>query len=196
MSSYKRRQDSTLKTRKSSSFTYYCAQLEGEQTKHAPHPNESRRRPKKLPKIPRFACNGWATLTVTDSNSCVFRLKLTHAFAHIPCFTNRPAGVGTVSGNRYPIPSMEGPSGPEMTRSQKSESNRPLHGVPPDSGVISTRPPIAHTAERHEGISEAQSPSASAGPTSEIDPGIMTAYGECPQSPVLVQSSDIPEKVR
>ena len=192
MLSYKRRQDSTLKARKSSSFTYYCAQLEGEQTKHSPHPDETRRRPKKLPKIPRFACNGWATLTVTDSNTCVFRLKLTHAFAHVPCFTNRPAGVGTASGTRHPVPS-EGRSEAETIRPQKSESNSPLHDVPPGSGVISTPPSAAHLEEGHEGISEQPSP---AGPAAEIDPGIMTAYGECPASPVLVQSSNIPEKVR
>jgi hypothetical protein len=94
MYSYKRRQDSTQKARRSTVFTYYCAQLEGEQTKHALHPDERRRRPKKLPKIPRFHCNGWASLTVTEEVPTIMRLRMTHAFAHVACFSNRPAGAG------------------------------------------------------------------------------------------------------
>ncbi|KAF9516128.1 hypothetical protein BS47DRAFT_704909 [Hydnum rufescens UP504] len=117
---YKRRQDSTQKARKSTVFTYYCAQLEGEQTKHALHPDERRRRPKKLPKIPRFHCNGWASLTVTEEVPTIMRLRMTHAFAHVACFSNRPAGAGVGKPR---------PSGSSFSNSTRLGQSDPTAGI-------------------------------------------------------------------
>lgn len=102
LSSYKRRTDSTQKNIKSSVYTFYCAQLEGEQTKHALHPDSSKRRPKKTPKIPRFDCHGWASVTISETNPGTTRVRLKHAFAHVSCFSTRDAGRGVGKSTLVP----------------------------------------------------------------------------------------------
>lgn len=97
--SYKRRQNSTQKAERSSVFTYYCSQLDGEQTKHVLHSDESKRRPKKVPKMPRFDCNGWASVTVAENMPTTARVRLTHAFAHVAVFSQRASGVGVGTTN-------------------------------------------------------------------------------------------------
>lgn len=49
--------------------------------------------------MPRFNCNGWASITVSENMPTTARVRLTHAFAHLAVFSQRASGVGIGATN-------------------------------------------------------------------------------------------------
>ncbi|EIN06808.1 hypothetical protein PUNSTDRAFT_145287 [Punctularia strigosozonata HHB-11173 SS5] len=64
-------------------ITYYCSQLEGENTKHKLVADEGRRRARR-DKMPRYHCGGWLHVTIVDDDPLFVRVRLAHDEAHPP----------------------------------------------------------------------------------------------------------------
>lgn len=70
------RPSSQKKTRKAAAshvVTYYCAQIEGEQTK---------RKPTTRTRMKRYHCAGWLHITIMNSRDQLTRIRMTHSEAH------------------------------------------------------------------------------------------------------------------
>ena len=61
--------------------TYFCAQLEGEQTKQKLHTDTNKRRGRTC--MDRFACDGWLFITIVHNNNTRIRVRMTHSEAHV-----------------------------------------------------------------------------------------------------------------
>lgn len=61
--------------------TYFCAQLEGEQTKQKLHTDTNKRRGRT--RMDRFACDGWLFITIVHNNNTRIRVRMTHSEAHV-----------------------------------------------------------------------------------------------------------------
>ncbi|KAF8158821.1 hypothetical protein BJ912DRAFT_830518, partial [Pholiota molesta] len=61
-------------------YTFFCAQLRGEETKQKLHENPTKRRARMS--MDRFNCNGWLKITMTDGNSSLAGITITHHRAH------------------------------------------------------------------------------------------------------------------
>jgi len=72
-------QKKTKRGGKSTVVTYFCAQLEGEQSKSR---NQDVDRAKSRSRITRYHCGGWLRITTMDDNELLLRIRMTHAEAH------------------------------------------------------------------------------------------------------------------
>lgn len=63
-------------------FTFYCAQLEGEQSKNALVEDKKKRRARMT--MERYDCNGWLHVTVDEDNLSIIGLRITHHQPHHP----------------------------------------------------------------------------------------------------------------
>lgn len=72
-------QKKTKRGGKSTVVTYFCAQLEGEQSKSR---NQDADRAKSRSRITRYHCGGWLRITTMDDNELLLRIRMTHAEAH------------------------------------------------------------------------------------------------------------------
>ena len=66
-------------------YVFYCAQLEGEETKNKKINNEKKRRPRM--KMERFKCSGWLRITVVDGDPSTVKVRLVHSRSH-PAYTD------------------------------------------------------------------------------------------------------------
>lgn len=78
-SEYHWNQKKTKRGGKSTVVTYFCAQLEGEQSKSR---NQDADRAKSRSRITRYHCGGWLRITTMDDNELLLRIRMTHAEAH------------------------------------------------------------------------------------------------------------------
>ena len=81
-------QKKTKRGGKSTVVTYFCAQLEGEQSKSRTQDSDRKSRSR----ITRYHCGGWLRITVMDDNEHLLRIRMTHAEAHpsFPASFRRP----------------------------------------------------------------------------------------------------------
>lgn len=63
-------------------YTYYCAQLEGEQTKQRLHEDGAKRRARTT--MDRYKCYGWLHITLDDRNLSSSTIRITHHQSHHP----------------------------------------------------------------------------------------------------------------
>jgi hypothetical protein len=63
-------------------YTFYCAQLSGEQTKHKLNEDTSKRRARMT--MERFNCDGWMHITLDDENLETAVIRMTHYQCHHP----------------------------------------------------------------------------------------------------------------
>ncbi|KAJ7683354.1 hypothetical protein B0H17DRAFT_834078, partial [Mycena rosella] len=63
-------------------YTFYCAQLKGEETKNHLAADPKKRRARM--KMDRFACDGWLHITVDDAEISVVTVRMTHHRCHTP----------------------------------------------------------------------------------------------------------------
>ncbi|KAF8444023.1 hypothetical protein L210DRAFT_948412 [Boletus edulis BED1] len=87
-SDYHWNQKKTKRGGKSTVVTYFCAQLEGEQSKSRTQDSDRKSRSR----ITRYHCGGWLRITVMDDNEHLLRIRMTHAEAHpsFPASFRRP----------------------------------------------------------------------------------------------------------
>lgn len=60
--------------------SYYCAQLEGEQTKKKVPKDVKKRRGRVY--MPRYNCGGWLNITVPDNRTLATRIRMRHDIPH------------------------------------------------------------------------------------------------------------------
>ncbi|KAJ7800075.1 hypothetical protein B0H14DRAFT_2245354, partial [Mycena olivaceomarginata] len=63
-------------------YTFYCAQLKGEESKHTLADDPKKRRARM--KMDRFECDGWLHITVNDNNLQLATVRMTHHRCHTP----------------------------------------------------------------------------------------------------------------
>ncbi|KAG6904096.1 hypothetical protein DXG01_012660, partial [Tephrocybe rancida] len=63
-------------------YSYYCAQLEGEQTKQKLNENTTKRRARMC--MERFKCDGWLHISIDENDPSTVILRVTHYENHIP----------------------------------------------------------------------------------------------------------------
>ncbi|KAG8221483.1 hypothetical protein J3R82DRAFT_1696 [Butyriboletus roseoflavus] len=168
-SDYHWNQKKTKRGGKSTVVTYFCAQLEGEQSKSRTQFSDRKSRSR----ITRYHCGGWLRITVMDDNEHLLRIRMTHAEAH-PSFpasfrrpphtsefkleaTPKPASVPT------PVPVLPPPPPPPVFANMQHppqlmvESGPPgghpipaPPGHPPVHPTIPPPPPPHHNAQEEE----------------------------------------------
>ncbi|KAF9223110.1 hypothetical protein BS17DRAFT_809011 [Gyrodon lividus] len=123
-SDYHWNQKKTKRGGKSTVVTYFCAQLEGEQSKSRTQASDRKSRSR----ITRYHCGGWLRVTIMDDNEQLLRIRMTHAEAH-PSFpasfrrpphtsefkleaTPKPVPVPPMFTNMQPPPHVIGEPGP------------------------------------------------------------------------------------
>ncbi|KAJ7104671.1 hypothetical protein C8R44DRAFT_551058, partial [Mycena epipterygia] len=63
-------------------YTFYCAQLKGEESKHTLVDDPKKRRARM--KMDRFACDGWLHITINDDDLHLATVRMTHYRCHTP----------------------------------------------------------------------------------------------------------------
>lgn len=63
-------------------YTYYCAQLEGEQTKHKLNEDKNKQRARMT--MDRYNCYGWLNISVDDDDLSFANIRITHHLSHHP----------------------------------------------------------------------------------------------------------------
>ncbi|KAF8838180.1 hypothetical protein BDN67DRAFT_971936 [Paxillus ammoniavirescens] len=167
-SDYHWNQKKTKRGGKSTVVTYFCAQLEGEQSKSRTQDSDRKSRSR----ITRYHCGGWLRITIMDDNELLLRIRLTHAEAH-PSFpasfrrpphtsefkleaTPKPVPVPPIFANTQPPPHTIGEPGP-------AGHTGPLPALPP------VHPPMA-PPHLEDPQSEEDRTSVENGPQPEDDP--------------------------
>src|SRR5882757_2322743 len=119
-------QKKTKRGGKSTVVTYFCAQLEGEQSKSR---NQDVDRAKSRSRITRYHCGGWLRITTMDDNELLLRIRMTHAEAH-PSF---PASFRESQTGEF-----------KMEATPKPVPKQPLFTTVPMSGPVGVTevPPI------------------------------------------------------
>jgi hypothetical protein len=119
-------QKKTKRGGKSTVVTYFCAQLEGEQSKSR---NQDVDRAKSRSRITRYHCGGWLRITTMDDNELLLRIRMTHAEAH-PSF---PASFRKSQTGEF-----------KMEATSKPIPKQPLFTTAPMSGLVGVTevPPI------------------------------------------------------
>ncbi|KII88775.1 hypothetical protein PLICRDRAFT_54603 [Plicaturopsis crispa FD-325 SS-3] len=84
-SDYRWNQKKTRNAGTSSVITYYCAQIEGEQTRHPRTGNGTR----SVAKMCRYKCAGWMHITIMHNRELLVRVRIAHAEAH-PHYVDKP----------------------------------------------------------------------------------------------------------
>ncbi|KAI5981525.1 hypothetical protein EDD15DRAFT_2203875 [Pisolithus albus] len=77
-SDYHWNQKKTKRGGKATVVTYFCAQLEGEQSKSRVQGSDRKSRSR----ITRYHCGGWLRITIMDDNEQLLRIRMTHTEAH------------------------------------------------------------------------------------------------------------------
>ncbi|KAI6150454.1 hypothetical protein BKA82DRAFT_993250 [Pisolithus tinctorius] len=87
-SDYHWNQKKTKRGGKATVVTYFCAQLEGEQSKSRVQGSDRKSRSR----ITRYHCGGWLRITIMDDNEQLLRIRMTHTEAHpsFPASFRRP----------------------------------------------------------------------------------------------------------
>ncbi|KAH7912900.1 hypothetical protein BJ138DRAFT_1147232 [Hygrophoropsis aurantiaca] len=87
-SDYHWNQKKTKRGGKSTVVTYFCAQLEGEQSKSRTQDADRKSRSRLI----RYHCGGWLRITIMDDNELLVRIRMTHVEAHpsFPSSLRRP----------------------------------------------------------------------------------------------------------
>ena len=95
-------QKKTKRGGKSTVVTYFCAQLEGEQSKSRTQDSDRKSRSR----ITRYHCGGWLRITVMDDNEHLLRIRMTHAEAHpsFPASFRRPPHTSEFKVEATPKP--------------------------------------------------------------------------------------------
>ncbi|KAJ7694761.1 hypothetical protein B0H17DRAFT_931407, partial [Mycena rosella] len=64
-------------------YTFYCAQLKGEEAKHVKVDDTKKQRAQM--KVDRFVCDGWLHITINENDLNVAAVRMTHHRCHNPC---------------------------------------------------------------------------------------------------------------
>ncbi|KAN0082515.1 hypothetical protein V8E55_008310 [Tylopilus felleus] len=165
-SDYHWNQKKTKRGGKSTVVTYFCAQLEGEQSKSRTLDSDRKSRSR----ITRYHCGGWLRITVMDDNEHLLRIRMTHAEAHpsFPASFRRPPHTSefkleaTPKPLSVPVPQPPPPPPPIFASLQHPphlmvEPGPPtghpipaLPGPPPVHPAIAPPPPLPVHPDRQE----------------------------------------------
>ncbi|KAH7926595.1 hypothetical protein BV22DRAFT_1032734 [Leucogyrophana mollusca] len=101
-SDYHWNQKKTKRGGKSTVVTYFCAQLEGEQSKSRTQDADRKSRSR----LVRYHCGGWLRITIMDENELLVRIRMTHAEAHpsFPASLRRPTMEIKFEPSSRPLP--------------------------------------------------------------------------------------------
>ncbi|KIK98635.1 hypothetical protein PAXRUDRAFT_823680 [Paxillus rubicundulus Ve08.2h10] len=157
-SDYHWNQKKTKRGGKSTVVTYFCAQLEGEQSKSRTQDSDRKSRSR----ITRYHCGGWLRITIMDDNELLLRIRLTHAEAHpsFPASFRRPPHTSEfkLEATPKPVPVFvniqppphaigePGPAGhtgppPHLGDPQSEEDHAPVeNGLQPEDDPLHARP--------------------------------------------------------
>ncbi|KAG6329134.1 hypothetical protein ID866_9954 [Astraeus odoratus] len=133
-SDYHWNQKKTKRGGKATVVTYFCAQLEGEQSKSRVQDSDRKSRSR----ITRYHCGGWLRITIMDDNEQLLRIRMTHTEAHpsFPASFRRPPNTSEFKlepAQKPPVPqifpTMQPPPPPPPPPPQ-------VIGDPGTSGVI------------------------------------------------------------
>lgn len=88
-------------------MTYFCAQLEGEQSKSRVQDSDRKSRSR----ITRYHCGGWLRITIMDDNEQLLRIRMTHTEAHpsFPASFRRPPNT-----SEFKLEPAQKPPAPQM----------------------------------------------------------------------------------
>ncbi|KAL4079931.1 hypothetical protein V8B97DRAFT_1864315 [Scleroderma yunnanense] len=106
-SDYHWNQKKTKRGGKATVVTYFCAQLEGEQSKSRVQDSDRKSRSR----ITRYHCGGWLRITIMDDNEQLLRIRMTHTEAHpsFPASFRRPPNTSEFKlepAQKRPVPQM------------------------------------------------------------------------------------------
>lgn len=106
-SDYHWNQKKTKRGGKATVVTYFCAQLEGEQSKSRVQDSDRKSRSR----ITRYHCGGWLRITIMDDNEQLLRIRMTHTEAHpsFPASFRRPPNTSEFKlepAQKPPVPQM------------------------------------------------------------------------------------------
>ncbi|KAH7890522.1 hypothetical protein F5I97DRAFT_1836120 [Phlebopus sp. FC_14] len=135
-SDYHWNQKKTKRGGKSTVVTYFCAQLEGEQSKSRTQDADRKSRSR----ITRYHCGGWLRITIMDDNEQLLRIRMTHAEAHpsFPASFRRPPQTSEFKLEAAPNPPPVPPIFPNMQVPQVAGPAVPP--VPPPLSSIEDHP--------------------------------------------------------
>ena len=147
-------QKKTKRGGKSTVVTYFCAQLEGEQSKSRTQDSDRKSRSR----ITRYHCGGWLRITVMDDNEHLLRIRMTHAEAHpsFPASFRRPPHTSEFKLETTPKPASVPVPQPQPPPPIFANMQHPPHlmvepgppaglPIPPPPGpppVLPTIPPL------------------------------------------------------
>ncbi|KAF9235488.1 hypothetical protein BU15DRAFT_77977 [Melanogaster broomeanus] len=148
-SDYHWNQKKTKRRWKSTVVTYFCAQLEGEQSKSRTQESDRKSRSR----ITRYHCGGWLRITIMDDNELLLRIRMTHAEAHpsFPASFRRPPHTSEFKLEATPNPV---PAPPPMFANMQppphsiGEPGPSGHTIPPPGPPLVNPPmPPPHTED-------------------------------------------------
>ncbi|KAJ7927678.1 hypothetical protein B0H13DRAFT_1537461, partial [Mycena leptocephala] len=77
-----KKKSSSRTSQSTSTYTFYCAQLKGEESKHVLTVDPKKQRARM--KMDRFPCDGWLNITVNEEDLQLAAIRMTHHRCHTP----------------------------------------------------------------------------------------------------------------